>query len=131
MDKLPAKFLRIVYMINTNLTWVCIGFDTEKAPWHVSTVMIVLGSALYMVFIVKCISEISHLETASGMVYHIPWMLQYSLKAANMYLQYDLARQFLCWANDVLTAVHPIPFVEAILLETQRRGLVFAKRICR
>lgn len=131
MDNLSAQFLRVMSIINLNLRLFSIGISTEKAPRRSSTVLIVLGSAVYIVYLVKCISETSYLSTASEMVFHIPWMLQYNLKSANMLLQYESARDFLYWAKEIFNATHPMPYVDAMLKETQRKGLKYAKTIVR
>lgn len=131
METLSADFLSIISLINLNLKWIGLGFDPEVGPRRINTFVIVLGSALYMLFIVHCLSETSDLGTASQMIYHIPWMLQYNLKSANMYLQYPLGRDFICWARDTMSAVHPVPAVDTVMQETNSKCLKIGKSIVR
>lgn len=130
MANLQLKFNSIVSMINWNLSWIGLSLNPERRPSRINTCAIVIGSVLYMLFLVHSISESRHLETTSEMMFHIPWMLQYNLKAANMYLQYDLVRDFLRWTNKSFSEVQHTPMVCAFLKETHFKGLRMANLIC-
>lgn len=130
MANLQLKFNSIVSLINWNLSWIGLSLNPESRPSRINTCAIVIGSALYMLFLVHSISESRHLETTSEMMFHIPWMLQYNLKAGNMYLQYDLVRDFLRWTKKSFSEVHHTPMVCAILKENNFKGLRMANLIC-
>lgn len=130
MENPLAELLSILSLINLNFKWIGLGVDPDKCPRRLNACVIVVGSACYMLFLVHCISETTVLDTASGMMFHIPWMLQYNLKTVNMYLQFNLARDVLRWAKRTATNVHPEPAIEAILKATLSKGLRMAKKIC-
>lgn len=131
METLSRDFLSIISLINLNLKWIGLEFNPDKGPPRVNTSVIILGSAFYMSFLVHRLSETNNLALASQMMFHLPWMLQYSIKAANMYLQYPLAKDFMRWARNTLREHHPEPFVEQVMKEAHFRCLKVGKSLVR
>lgn len=129
MVDLTERFSSIIAVVNLNLRWIGLAIDAEKGPNRKSAMVIIVGSALYMLYLVHCISVAGKLMVAGQIIYHIPWMVQYNLKSANMVLQYHLARDFLNWARKTLNRNHPIEILDRRVKKTQLEGLHLANKI--
>lgn len=130
MKDIGPEFIAILSLINLNLVLWGLPCDMNRKPYLFFLILIVTGCVVYMMLLIHYLSFTRSLRTASQILYHIPWMLQYALKAPNMYLQYPLIKEFYTWSKDIMSTKHPLTTVENILKTTHAKGLKFAKQVC-
>lgn len=136
MAKLSAEFSTIVSIININLRWIGIEFRDSNCDRNIlrgrglRTLVVVAGGALYAVFLLHCMFEANHLTTTSQIMFLIPWMIQYTLKSGSLFVQSQVAVDFIRWAKDTLDTVQSNCIVNEISLTVNKECLRVAKMFC-